>query len=126
MSLSPLERIKHPCEASPEIILEEWQGFERRVSSMILQAVPQTVRDEVVASRQMTTFGVITYLLVAYSPGGVPEKAEHLQELRRTPRDSACDGSTDSTDTLAPMEKPGQGNRLFLQIQLYNSKGCTR
>ena len=45
MSLSPLERIKHPCEAPPEITLEKWQRVERRVSSMILQAVPQTVRD---------------------------------------------------------------------------------
>ena len=71
MSLSLLERIKHPCEAPP---LEKWQKVERRVSSMILQAVPQGVREELVASRRMTTFGIVTYLLVAYTPGGVSEK----------------------------------------------------
>ena len=52
---------------------------------MILQAVPQTVRDELVASRRMTTFGVITYLLVAYSPGGVSEKQNILRSLEEPP-----------------------------------------
>ena len=52
---------------------------------MILQAVPQTVRGELVASRRMTTFGVITYLLVAYSPGGVSEQQNVLRGLEETP-----------------------------------------
>ena len=56
MSLSPLERIKHPCQAPPEITMEKWQRVERRVSSMILQEECQ----------RMSTFGVVTYLLVAY------------------------------------------------------------
>ncbi|CAL1145208.1 unnamed protein product [Cladocopium goreaui] len=30
MSLSPLERIKHPCQAPPEITMEKWQRVERR------------------------------------------------------------------------------------------------
>ena len=85
MSLSPLERIKHPCEAPPEITLEKWQRVERRVSSMILQAVPQGVREELVASRRMTTFGIVTYLLVAYSPGGVSEKQSILRSLEEPP-----------------------------------------
>ena len=85
MSLSPLERIKHPCEAPPEITLEKWQRVERRVSSMILQAVPQGVREELVASRRMTTFGIVTYLLVAYSRGGVPEKQNILRSLEEPP-----------------------------------------
>ena len=85
MSLNPLERIKYPCEAPPEITLEKWQRVERRVSSMILQAVPQTLRDELVASRRMTTFGVITYLLVAYSTGGLSEKPNILRSLEEPP-----------------------------------------
>jgi len=85
MSLSPLERIKHPCEAPPEITLEKWQRVERRVSSMILQAVPQGVREQLVASRRMTTFGIVTYLLVAYSPGGVSEKQNILRSLEEPP-----------------------------------------
>ena len=52
---------------------------------MILQAVPQAVRDELVASRRMTTFGVLTYLLAAYSPGGVSEKQNILRSLEERP-----------------------------------------
>ena len=52
---------------------------------MILQAIPQGVRDELVASRRMTTFGAITYLLVAYSPGGVSEKQNILRSLEEPP-----------------------------------------
>ncbi|CAL1146617.1 unnamed protein product [Cladocopium goreaui] len=85
MSLSPLERIKHPCGAPPEITLEKWQRVERRVSSMILQAVPQGVREELVASRRMTTFGIVTYLLAAYSPGGISEKQNILRSLEEPP-----------------------------------------
>ena len=107
MSLSPLERIKHPCEAPPEITLEKWQGVERRVSSLILQAVPQTVRDELVASRRMTTFAVITYLLVAYSPGGVSEKQNILGSLEELPEIP----NVMEALIAAPMEKSGQGNR---------------
>ena len=52
---------------------------------MILQAVPQGVREELVASRRMTTFGIVTYLLVAYSPGGVSEKQNILRSLEEPP-----------------------------------------
>ena len=48
---------------------------------MILQSVPSQVRDELVASRRLSTFGVLTYLLVTYGPGGVSEK----QNLLRNP-----------------------------------------
>ena len=81
VSLSPLDRIKHPAEAPPALCQEKWERMERRVASMILQSVPSQVRDELVASRRLSTFGVLTYLLVTYSPGGVSEK----QNLLRNP-----------------------------------------
>ena len=52
---------------------------------MMPQAVPQPVREELVASRRLNTFGVITYLLVSYSPGGVSEKQNLLRNLEEPP-----------------------------------------
>ena len=40
-----------------------------------------TAWNSLVASRRMTTFGIVTYLLVAYSPGGVSEKQNILRSL---------------------------------------------
>ena len=85
MALSPLDRIKHPADPPAELQHEKWQRVERRVASMVLQAVPSQVRDELVASRRLTTFGVLTYLLVAYSPGGVSDKQNLLRNLEEPP-----------------------------------------
>jgi hypothetical protein len=85
VSLSPLDRIKHPAEAPPALCQEKWKRMERRVASMILQSVPSQVRDELVASRHLSTFGVLTYLLVTYSPGGVSEKQNLLRNLEDPP-----------------------------------------
>ena len=85
MALSPLERIKHVPETPMELNQERWQRVERRVASMVLQSVPSQVRDELVASRRLSTFGVLTYLLVSYSPGGVSEKQNLLRNLEDPP-----------------------------------------
>ena len=77
--------IKHPVEAPAENQQEKLQRLERRVASMMPQAVPQPVREELVASRRLNTFGVITYLLVSYSPGGVSEKQNLLRNLEEPP-----------------------------------------
>ena len=47
--------------------------------------VPSQVRDELVASRRLSAFGVLTYLLVTYSPGGVSEKQNLLRNLEDRP-----------------------------------------
>ena len=52
---------------------------------MLLQALPQEVRGELVAARRLTTFGVITHLLVTYSPGGISEKQNLLRNLEDPP-----------------------------------------
>ena len=85
MSLSPLDRIKHPAEAPPALCLEKWKRVERRVASMILQSVPSQVRDELVASRRLSTCGVLTYLLVTCSPGGISQQQNLVRNLEDPP-----------------------------------------
>ena len=103
MSLSSLDRIIHPAEAPPALCLEKWQRVERRVASMILQSAPSQVRDELAASRRLSTFGILTYLLVTYSPGGVSEK-QFAAQPRRSSRDPECLGRPNCLETVAPVE----------------------
>ncbi|CAL1154816.1 unnamed protein product [Cladocopium goreaui] len=85
MALSPLDRIQHKVETPEEVLQQKWERLERRVATMLLQALPQEVRGELVAARRLTTFGVITHLLVTYSPGGISEKQNLLRNLEDPP-----------------------------------------
>ena len=85
MTLNPIERIQHPAIVPVEVSQDKWQRVERRVASMMLQAVPPPVRDELVSARRMSTFGILTHLMVTYSPGGVTEKQNILRSLEDPP-----------------------------------------
>ena len=81
MTMGPLERLQHDA-VTPESMKEvRWQRLERRVSAMVLQAVPESVREELVASRRLTVFGMLTHLLQTYCPGGVMERQTLLRNL---------------------------------------------
>lgn len=66
MALSPLDRIRHKVETPEEVLQQKWERLERRVATMLLQALPQEVCGELVAARRLTTFGVITHLLAEF------------------------------------------------------------
>ena len=48
---------------------------------MMLNAVPEPVREELVSSWRMSVFSIITHLYVTYCPGGVSEKHNLLKSL---------------------------------------------
>lgn len=48
---------------------------------MLLQAVPEVVKDEVVSERRLSVFGILTQLLLTYCAGGVLEKQTLLRSL---------------------------------------------
>ena len=81
MSLPPLEKLQHEATAPIEVRLERWQKLERRVASMMLQAVPEGVREDLVAGRKVSVFAIMTHLLLVYAPGGVLEKQTLLKNI---------------------------------------------
>ena len=48
---------------------------------MMLTAVPETVREELVSARKLGFFPILTHLLMVYCPGGVQEKQTLLRNL---------------------------------------------
>ena len=79
IAMSPLERVKHDTDPAKKLVEEKWQRVERRTAAMLLQAAPVSVRDELVSA--MGVFGVLTYLMTSYCPGGVSEKQMLLRNL---------------------------------------------
>ena len=81
MKMSPLERLQHGHGTPPSLTQEKWQRLERRMSTMMLQAMPEQVREELVSTRRMSVFSIITHLYVIYCPGGISEKQNLLKNL---------------------------------------------
>ena len=81
MAMSPLDRVQHDVKPPPTVSLEKWSRLERRMASMLLQAVPEGVKDELISARRLSVFGILTQLLLTYCPGGVLEKQTLLRSL---------------------------------------------
>jgi len=64
-----------------------------RASTLLMNAMPPRLREELVASRTLSTSGILFKILRNYQPGGTAEKAETLQALTvakaaKTPREA--------------------------------------
>ena len=81
MQLTPLARLGHECKAPSSLALRKWTRLERRASAMLMAALPEPIKDEILSSRMVTTFGILRKLYVAYQPGGLAEKSLVLAAL---------------------------------------------
>ena len=73
-----------PGDTSTSLKVKKWSRVERRAVSMLIQAVPEGIRDELISSRAVTTFAVLCKLMIAYQPGGLAEKAVVLRNLEES------------------------------------------
>ena len=83
--MSPMERIHHEALPSKELEDPRWTRLERRASMMMLQAVPEAQREELVSAKRLTAMKVLCHLLVTYQPGGLAEKEVILSNLENPP-----------------------------------------
>ena len=79
--LTPLERLQHEVVAPKELQGTRWTRMEKRACSLLLQAIPDSQKEDVIASRSLSVLGIITRLMVNYQPGGAHEKAAVLMAL---------------------------------------------
>ena len=75
----PLQRLRlgpvSPDEAN------KWPRTERRMLSLLLQAVPDTVRSEVITARKMNVAQVLFILYIKFQPGGQGERMNLIKNL---------------------------------------------
>ncbi|CAE6970309.1 inlI [Symbiodinium natans] len=74
-------RISLKPTAPKELSDNRWVRVDRRGVSMILGAVPEEIRRELVATRARSTLEVLCRLMVLYRPGSATEKSQLLKRL---------------------------------------------
>ena len=81
LKLQPLERVGH--EPTPSSMLRDpkWTRLERRSSTLLLMALPQSLREELVASKRLGALCIICHLMTLFQPGGLAEKELILKQL---------------------------------------------
>ena len=85
IKMAPLDRAAHEPSAPPSLQLRQWQRLERRVASMLLAAVPEQQREELVASKRLTVFSIMCHLQLTYQPGGLGERQTLLHNIESPP-----------------------------------------
>jgi len=88
MDLSPLERIAHDAVPTESLKIAKWVRLERRASNMLLVAVPEAQREELVSTKRLTVLQILCHLLMIYQPGGLAEKEVILSSLENPPEGS--------------------------------------
>ena len=68
---------------------KQWQRLERQVASLLLRAIPEQQREELVASKRLYVFGILCHLQLVYQPGGLAEKQTLIRNLEDPPEASS-------------------------------------
>ena len=97
LQLDPLSRLVFQPEPSEYLNKPKWSRVSRRIETMILAALPATVKQEVSASRVSGLLAVMCKLYVIYAPGGITERELGLRHIQEPP---ACTGVVETIEGL--------------------------
>eukprot|EP00438_Fugacium_kawagutii_P029791 Skav227164 [mRNA] locus=scaffold502:278286:285743:- [translate_table: standard] len=81
MKLSPIQRLSHEPTPTDVMKQKKWSRVERRATSMLMLAIPEPLKEEIVASKSLSVLGVLTKGMLMYQPGGMTEKTAILTSL---------------------------------------------
>ena len=82
LTADPVDRLLlDPATVRADFDLSKFQRVESRAVSLVLAAVPQSVRDEAVSNRWLTTAALLFRVYCLYQPGGSSERAMLLSHL---------------------------------------------
>eukprot|EP00435_Cladocopium_sp_Y103_P018940 s142_g4.t1 len=81
MQLTPIQRLSHLPVATEELKAKKWARLERRSSALLMAALPEGLKEEVISSKSVTTLGILTKAMIQYQPGGLTERSAILSAL---------------------------------------------
>ena len=94
LSLGPLERLHVQAPTMEETSFKQTR-LDQRVTMMLMNALPTEIKNELIATRQLHSAGVLFKVLRTYQPGGLGEKAATLAALTETrPAETAIEGAS--------------------------------
>ncbi|CAE7934645.1 RE1, partial [Symbiodinium sp. KB8] len=108
----PMERLSITPEGTNDLEEGRWSRVNSRAASMVLTALDESIRSELVSRRMTGSVTAIVFrLLTLYQPGGEEEKYRTLQQLQSPPRE---------TDPAKAVESLRAWNRWLRRCQELN------
>ena len=83
LEANPLERV-HIKAPDIDQSVPGSDRLNQRVTTLLLSAVPESIKTELITTRQLSVSGVLFAILRRYQPGGLAEKTYTLSELTTT------------------------------------------
>ena len=83
----PIDRLGIVPTAGGELEEGKWSRVNSRAASMILTALDESIRSELVSRRMTGSVTSIIFRLTLYQPGGEEEKYRTLQQLQNPPKE---------------------------------------
>ena len=118
LSASPLQRLK---VAVPEEAVYNTsaarQRMDLRASGLLMQALPSTLREELIASRCLTSGKILFRILQNYQPGGTSERTNTLREL------SINVAATDPRDAVTKLRRWRRHQQRAEELQVTQPDG---
>ena len=79
LASEPLQRLR--LDPGTSTAATKWPRTERRMTSLLLQAVPEVIRSEAVAARKLSASHLLFTLFVRFQPGGQSERMNLIRYL---------------------------------------------
>lgn len=76
-----MERLRLVPVSPPALQVPPWLRIEQRGSVALLKALPESLRSELVAQREVSSIGIMFKILRVYQPGGLGERTTLLRQL---------------------------------------------
>ena len=58
--LKPIEKLKHEIKPPASLLKRKWRRLEKRGSSLLLQALPDSQKEDVIASKDLSVLAIVT------------------------------------------------------------------
>ena len=81
MTLTPIQRLTHQPTMPDELKAKRWGRLERRAASLLMSALPEALKEEIIASKSVSALGILSKAMLQYQPGGLGERGAILQAL---------------------------------------------
>ena len=94
---SPVVRAQIQPSLSRELSDPRFSRLENRAISMLMKAIPEAARQEVISSRDMSSVNILFRLLILFQPGGLKERSMLLSFLSNP---GAADGPAEGVAIL--------------------------
>ena len=81
LRLDPVARLSHKPQQNEVLKQARWKRVEKRAETLLLAALPKSVREECVAGRLSGVLSIWCRVMIIYQPGSLLERATALKSL---------------------------------------------